>query len=178
MPSWHGQQTLYISTDGHFGRLIINGRKKIFSYLKTQKVRNKRLITYNNKPYLLFKLQVEVILRGGGNQHWSLGTPTFRGPQLLSTKKKKKKKLCKPIIPNTLKKTMTKPNSVQKTLLQSIYQGVHKYSKNLEATYKFQALQKWHEASSLLKAHYTKFSDGGDLATGICAPLVHDTPLY
>ena len=59
-----------------------------------------------------------------------------------------------------------------------IQQGAHKYSKNLEATSKFQALQKWYEASSLLKAHCTKFSDVGDLATGICAPLVHDIPLY
>ena len=81
---------------------------------------------------------------------------------------------------------MTKRNSVQKTLLHSIYQEhkcctqqeVHKYSKNLEATSKFQALQKWHEASSLLKAHCTKFSDVGDLAIGICIPLVHDIPLY
>jgi hypothetical protein len=64
--------------------------------------------------------------------------------------KKKGKKLCKPIIPSTLNKTLTKPNSVQKTLLHSIYQehkchiqeGVHKYSKNLKATSKFQALQK------------------------------------
>jgi len=45
---------------------------------------------------------------------------------------------------------MTKPNSGQKTLLHSIYQehkyriqqGAHKYSKNLEATSRFQALQK------------------------------------
>jgi hypothetical protein len=29
MPSWHGQQTLYISTDGHF-RWLINGGKNIF----------------------------------------------------------------------------------------------------------------------------------------------------
>jgi len=62
----------------------------------------------------------------------------------------KKGTLCKPIISNTFNKTLTKPNSVQKTLLHSTYEehkcriqhGVHKYPKNLEATSKFQALQK------------------------------------
>jgi len=44
MPSWHGQQTLYISTDGHFRWLIINGEKNTFLPLnpegKEQEINN------------------------------------------------------------------------------------------------------------------------------------------
>jgi len=54
--------------------------------------------------------------------------------------------------------------------------GVHRFSKDLAATRKFQAPHVWHMSSSIpkptvIKWHRTKFCRSGDLAYTICATL-------
>jgi hypothetical protein len=52
---------------------------------------------------------------------------------------------------------------------------MHKFSKNLEVTSKLYAPEGWHEASSILRTHHSKFSRPGDLASGICALMSYGT---